>query len=376
MNKLKDIYIRISAIIVAALVALTAVPMQAVYAAPDARADIDLSRKGSLTLTHTSVDGDVMEGVTSHIYLVATIDENGRYTLTDAFKGCFEDPDFFNNDYSYDEWKSCVDYQSETDSDKLLEYIKANDITEAGSKVSGPDGKTCYTDLALGVYYVLSDKVVEEEFTHIFTNFVYPVPILEKQESSAQIVVNYDPSAAPKKARIENEVETHCHILKRWEDAGHEDKRPESVDFAIYCDDEFMRNVTLSNDNDWYYEWSQKGVHSYKVEEISAGEGYTGKIKISHEGTHFWFTCTNTYKPQTPPPEPEEPPTPQTPDEPSTPGIPDLPQVLGAVREMAAVLGARRLPQTGQLWWPLPILVLVGIVFIVKGIRKNNKNAK
>ena len=103
MNKLKNIYIRISAIIVAAFVALTAIPMQAAIAAPNSRADIDLGRKGSLTISHTSADGDAMEGVTSHIYLVATVDENGTYTLTDGFKGCFESPDFFNNDYSYDE---------------------------------------------------------------------------------------------------------------------------------------------------------------------------------------------------------------------------------------------------------------------------------
>ena len=128
MNKLKNIYIRISAIIVAMMMTLLAIPMSAVNAAPNSRADIDLGRKGSLTITHLSVDEELMANVRSYIYLVATIDEEGTYTITDEFKGCFEDPEFFNNDYNYDDWKDCVDYQTESDSDKLLSYIKENGI--------------------------------------------------------------------------------------------------------------------------------------------------------------------------------------------------------------------------------------------------------
>ena len=91
---------------------------------------------------------------------------------------------------------------------------------------------------------------------------------------------------------------------------------------------------------------------------------------------------TNTYKPETPPPPPDTPnpppdtpnPPPDTPNNPpDTPGFPSLPEVLGAIRNLPEVLGARRLPQTGLLWWPIPLLVIVGVVLIVKGIRKNNK---
>jgi LPXTG-motif cell wall-anchored protein len=36
-------------------------------------------------------------------------------------------------------------------------------------------------------------------------------------------------------------------------------------------------------------------------------------------------------------------------------------------------LGARRLPQTGQLWWPIPILAIVGIILIFLGFRSERK---
>ena len=50
--------------------------------------------------------------------------------------------------------------------------------------------------------------------------------------------------------------------------------------------------------------------------------------------------------------------------------------MLGAIRKLIGkalpqVLGARRLPQTGQLWWPVPILLTAGILLFVSGLRDN-----
>ena len=45
--------------------------------------------------------------------------------------------------------------------------------------------------------------------------------------------------------------------------------------------------------------------------------------------------------------------------------------VLGDIE--AGVLGDRLLPQTGQLWWPLPVLIILGIILFIAGIRMNRK---
>lgn len=46
--------------------------------------------------------------------------------------------------------------------------------------------------------------------------------------------------------------------------------------------------------------------------------------------------------------------------------------VLGASRDaaqpMPEVLGANRLPQTGQLWWPVPVLCILGLGLISSGV--------
>lgn len=36
--------------------------------------------------------------------------------------------------------------------------------------------------------------------------------------------------------------------------------------------------------------------------------------------------------------------------------------------------GSEKLPQTGQLWWPVPILTACGLIFIFIGIRLRAKN--
>ena len=367
----KNIYIRIAAIITAVFMALI-LPGEKVCAAPLSIAKIDMSKKGSLTVTHLSADEELMASVPSHLYLVATIDDNGQYTITDQFRGFFSDPDCFNNGYNYDAWKNYVAYEPTSDSDNLLTYVRDNNISPVAEKISDADGKTYYTDLTLGVYYVLSDKVDADGFTHSFVNFLYPVPILE-MTSSGNVSINYNPSVSPKKSKVGN---VHCNVRKRWNDSGYTENRPSSVTFRIYCDGEFMEDVTLSSENDWYYEWSRTGDHTFSVEEVGVAPGYTSNMEIVQDGHHFQYVVTNSYNPpQTPPDTPDTPGNPGTPDTPDTPGIPDLPEVLGAIRDLPQVLGARRLPQTGQLWWPLPILVIAGVFMIVKGIKKNSKNA-
>ena len=55
-----------------------------------------------------------------------------------------------------------------------------------------------------------------------------------------------------------------------------------------------------------------------------------------------------------------------------TPPPPSQGSVLGASRDEIPpeVLGANRLPQTGQLWWPVPVLCIMGLGLIVSGVHR------
>jgi hypothetical protein len=88
-----------------------------------------------------------------------------------------------------------------------------------------------------------------------------------------------------------------------------------------------------------------------------------------------------TPDPPTPPrptPDPPDDPTPGRPTPPPAPPTP--PAVLGAVRNPGGgtqpqVLGANRLPQTGQLWWPVPVLLISGAALMIYGGIRRRKYA-
>lgn len=68
-------------------------------------------------------------------------------------------------------------------------------------------------------------------------------------------------------------------------------------------------------------------------------ENYT--VEITQEGKVF--VVTNTY----------------VPEKPTTPSKPDT-----------------SLPQTGQLWWPVPVLLAVGLLFVVIGLIRRRDDLK
>ena len=107
--------------------------------------------------------------------------------------------------------------------------------------------------------------------------------------------------------------------------------------------------VVLSEANDWEYTWDDLDADSqWRVVERDVPDGYT--VTVEREGRVF--IITNTKPDDTP--EPSESPEPSTsPDEPE------------------------KLPQTGQLWWPVPLLFCAGLIFVAAGliIRRRRGNS-
>ncbi len=121
----------------------------------------------------------------------------------------------------------------------------------------------------------------------------------------------------------------------------------------------------------------------------------TKQVQIQYSNNKFarpaatQFSFTNTYTKPGPPekdttrprkqsettPRDRVTPTPSAPAEsPTVAGATRTPEpegdVLGAARTPQAVLGASRLPQTGQLWWPVPVLMVAGIALMAGGLVK------
>ena len=84
-------------------------------------------------------------------------------------------------------------------------------------------------------------------------------------------------------------------------------------------------------------------------------------------------TETTRKRSETTPHDRRDNPPPSTGETPTVAGATRTPEpeggdVLGAARTPQAVLGASRLPQTGQLWWPVPVLMVAGIALMAGGL--------
>ena len=104
-------------------------------------------------------------------------------------------------------------------------------------------------------------------------------------------------------------------------------------------DGKSYETVTLNQENSWNYTWEDlEAGHEWKVVEQTVPSGYT--MTSTQEGKRF--IITNTYK---------------------KPGT------------TVPTGGGSKLPQTGQLWWPVPILVILGILAILVGyVWRRNPN--
>ena len=134
----------------------------------------------------------------------------------------------------------------------------------------------------------------------------------------------------PKMTRVVMRGNDH----KVWDDAGKENVRPAEVSVQLLRDGRVYDTVALNAGNNWRYTWSDlDDSYSWTVVEQEC-EDYT--VRIERNG--ITFVITNTYVKEIP----DNP----TPTEPTKPGL----------------------PQTGQPWWPVPLLLTCGLLFLVVGL--------
>ena len=133
-------------------------------------------------------------------------------------------------------------------------------------------------------------------------------------------------------------------VQKVWEDKGYETKRPTSVDVILTKDGKEYDTQTLNEANGWKYTWTDlDGEATWEIKEKSVPAGY--EVKTSLE--NYTVTMTNTYNPEnktTPP--------------------------SGTTKKTG------KLPQTGMLWWPVPVLGCAGLLLILLGLVRKNKRRR
>ncbi len=194
----------------------------------------------------------------------------------------------------------------------FTDYLSENEIAGI-SRTIGADGKVFFTSLSAGLYLIV--QTGSSEGWYDISPFLISVPMTN--EDGTEWI--YDIEASPKAERVpEVSTPVDLTVTKKWSDTGK--NRPSSVTVQLYHNDVNVENIVLSDANNWTYTWKDlDGKYTWQVREINVPKGYTASYVIS--GSRVTITNTST------------------------------------------------LIQTGQLFWPIPVLAAAGMLCIIVGWR-------
>ena len=268
-------------------------------------------------------------------------------------------------------------------------YVARDGLSPAVSGKTDADGAVSFSGLKKGLYLVVGDTVSQDGYIYTPTPFFMFLPNTQdgytwENAVTASVKHSRTPVFVPDPGRS-------VRILKVWDDGGHEEERPESVTVDLLRGGAVYDTVTLSRENNWRYQWD--GLSAGGDWQVAERELDSYSVSVSQGG--ITFTLTNTYLESPPPdrPVPSEPPVNDPPDEddipdwnpplgelpddPTDPEPSDSPDPETSNSPDPAPETPNNpgdgLPQTGQLWWPVPMLGIGGAVLVMLGVLRHRK---
>lgn len=305
---------------------------------------IDPSQNAGLILYFTP-DSVPAEGTEFRIYKIAEVSGQGTFSLMEAFRGhaiSFENME-------QEDWKEMAA--------TLQGIVNADKITADYTVKIDQEGKGVVQQMQTGLYLVCGE--VFKSGGKCYTPQTYLICIPGRKSDGTwkyqvESVVKFD--AEPDKTLT-------LDFLKVWKNDDAKD-RPEKIVVEVYRDRTLYQTIELGRNNNWRYtlrELDSSAVWSVKEKEIP--DGY--RVLVEKQGKRFVINNIKTTEPETEPEtvpetEPESQPEPESETEPETVTEPgNVPK-----KEKEPEI----LPQTGVLWWPVPVLAAAGILLILIGM--------
>lgn len=358
--------------------ALLPVLLAALFLPARAAAPVDVSRTGSLTLTHAvHADGQEtpLRGVSFQLYRVGDMAADAKFSLTGDFSGY----PVRVNDLDAAGWSAAAG--------TLAAYAGYTGVAPRQTVRTDDAGKAVFANLPTGLYLLTGENAAHAGTTYRVAPFLLSLPGWEDGW-----VYNVTANTKPDGTVIPPQAE--LRVIKVWNDRGHRDARPDYIEAVLLRDGAEFDRVTLNTDNFWRHTWSNlEAGHQWSVVEGAVPPGY----QVTYTGNEAQLVITNTYRrnppgghddPGNPPDKPHDPDTPDIPDvdipeqpvpqgdaPPNTPGTPGDPEPpLVDIPDTAPPLTG--LPQTGLLWWPVPALAAAGILLFSLGWWQRNGGRK
>lgn len=250
-------------------------------------------------------------------YRVADFSESGGLTLSDRFLP-------YRDSATYLSDLNALDAEEARSLSFTLEAIVARDALPPDYALeTDSKGYLKLENPTKGFYLVLGDQVRDDRYIYTPSPMLVSVP--NQQEGSAwndQVVVEHH--KLQKEELKEEKVD--YRVMKIWKGAD-QNRRPPSLTVRLLRDGVSYDTVTLRAENNWQYQWKDLPAgHVWTAVEVDVPRAYSMKLEKDAAGV----VIQNTYTGETPPPP--------------------------------------ALPPTGQLWWPVPLLLLFGAAAILAGL--------
>lgn len=221
-----------------------------------------------------------------------------------------------------------------SDAQSAYQALLTGKIQPAGTAVTDANGVAQFSGLADGTYLLMGDPVA------MGTKTLRPEMCLVVLPAGN----DRDVDIFPKFSLTDKQESLEYKLVKIWNDKDNPDIRPDSLQVDLYRNGEKTETVTLNAAGNWRCSWTETDDTAIWAVVEQIPEGYTPEYRA--EGNTFYIE--NTAKPG------------QTESEPTVPtDEPDDP----------------KLPQTGQLWWPVPILALAGLALILLGVLRRKESS-
>lgn len=219
--------------------------------------------------------------------------------------------------YTYtDAFADCGTALDDPELGKTLDTFVSGQNISAQKVVTDSNGKAICKDLPLGLYFVKQTGAVEG-FAPC-TSLLVTLPL----KTDSGLVYNVDASPKTDVARL-----VSITVKKIW-NTDSSTPLPNSVTVQLLRDGTVVETATLNKQNDWQTTYpNMPESDAYSIKEVHVPKGYTA----TYTQKGYVFTVTNTAS----------------------------------------------LAQTGQLIWPIPVLAVAGIFFLLMGfsiLRKSEHN--
>jgi hypothetical protein len=320
---------------------------------------VDESAECALTVVEEGDDVGPIEGVAFSLYRVA------KFATADTFEyvGGFTGWDEALIDTSE---LSVMDTPWDVRADTIAAMIRSRIADSAGVSaeargMTDDEGGVEFDGLEPGLYLLVANPLKSNGLLVTTQPALLTLPA--QDEASGAWEYSTEVEAKNEIQPYDDEIITtfDLTVAKVWSDSGHEAERPSELTVVLYCDGAQYETATINADGNWRCSWAGLDAGSeWTVVERDAPDEYLWTV--TREGN--LVTLTNKYREVSTPESSSSTtttttptvmpggPTSTTPTTPTAQTVPDATETL---------------PQTGQPWWPVSVLVVGGVGLFALG---------